>query len=172
MKLVRVMVIGGALASACACSSTKAGPDQLAGVSATAKAAFAPRIADPCKLLTQGEASEAIGAKLQAGELKRFGPITRCEFYSKPDSEQSLLLDVRNETSQVSEATLFDSDTHNPDAKSVPGVGDQAFWFHSELGSLLEIFKAGRLVSVTLPRTMTTATPALGKAARLIASRM
>ena len=172
MKLVRVMVIGGAFASACACSGAKPGPAQAAVAGTTAQADSAPRIADPCKLLTQAEASEAIGTKLEAGELKRFGGITRCVFYNNRDNQQLVLLDVRNESSPTSDSGDFESDSHNPNAKPVPGIEDQAFWFHNELGSSLEIFKGGRLVRVTLPRRMTTMTPALEKAARLIASRM
>ena len=82
-----------------------------------------PRIADPCRLLTQAEASEAIGAKLEAGELKQFGGITRCSFYNMRDNEQGLILDVKNENSPTSDSAYFESDSHNPDAKAVSGIG-------------------------------------------------
>ena len=163
------------LALVCACSGTKAGPDPTAGGSTTAQAASAARIPDPCKLLTQAEASEAIGPRLEAGELKRFGIITRCSFYNKRESDQDLFLDVQNETAPVADSVLFDSSTHGPDAKPVPGVGDQALWFHSDkrfAGSSLDILKSGRLVHVILPRTIKTVTPPVEKAAKLIASRM
>jgi hypothetical protein len=165
MKFVRVMVIGGALASACACSGTKAG-------GTTAQAPSAPRIPDPCRLLTQAEASEAIGTKLDAGTLKRFGIITRCAYYNSRTREQELFMDVHNETAPVADPALFDSYTHMPDVKPVSGIGDQALWSHSEIGSGLDILKGGRLVQVGLPRTMTTMTPAVERAARVIASRM
>lgn len=170
MRIVRVMIIGGTLASACACSSTKAGPDQAAGT--TTQAAPILRIADPCKLLTQAEASEAIGAKLDVGQLKRFGSITRCTFYNGGATEQELFLDVHNETAPVADAVLFDSYTHMPDVRPVAGIGDQALWAHSEIATRLDILKGGRLVEVGLPRTMATLTPAVEKAARLMAGRM
>jgi hypothetical protein len=81
-------------------------------------------------------------------------------------------MDVHNETAPVADAVLFDSYTHMPDVKPVSGIGDQALWSHSEIGSGLDILKGGRLVQVGLPRTMTTMTPGVERAARLIASRM
>lgn len=176
MKLVQMMILGVALASACACSSAKPSPDQAAASGTTVQAAApAARIADPCKLLTQAEASEAISAQVGAGELKQFGIITRCSFYNKRDSQQELLLDVQNENAPVADSVLFDSSSHGPDAKPVPGIGDQALWFHSEGfggGTSLDILKGGRLVHIILPRTIKTMTPAVEKAARLIAGRM
>ena len=175
MKLVRVMMVASALASTCAYSGTKARPAHATGASTTGSAAATARISDPCKLLTQAEASEAIGAKLDPGELKRFGAITRCSFYNKRDREQELFLDVHNETATVPDAALFDASTHSPDAKPVHGIGDQALWYHSDDrfgGTSLDILKGGRFVHVILPRTIKTLTPSVEKAGKLIASRM
>lgn len=171
MKLARLIVIAAALASACACSSKKPAPDE-ANSSTDAQAASVARIADPCKLLTQAEASEAMGASLEPGVLKRFGVITRCTFSNKRVPEQDLFLDVHNETAPESDSVLFDSYTHVPDIQHVSGIGEQALWAHSELSTRLDIFKGGRLVEVGLPRQIATMTPALEKAGKLIASRM
>lgn len=171
----KMVLLALAMGSICACSSTKAAPDQAAGAGTTVQAAPAARIADPCKLLTQAEASEAIAAQVDAGELKQFGVITRCSFYNKRDSQQELLLDVQNDKAPVADSVLFDSSSHGPDAKPVPGIGDQALWFHSEGfggGTSLDILKGGRLVHIILPRTIKTMTPAVLNAARLIAGRM
>lgn len=178
MKLMRVIVVASAFALICACSGTTTGPTQAGDASATgqtAQAATATRIPDPCKLLTQAEASEAIGAKLDAGELKRFGAITRCSFYNKQDRDQELFLDVHNETATVPDSVLFEASTHSPDAKPVREIGEQALWYHSDDrfgGTSLDILKGGRFVHVILPRTIKTMTPPVEKAAKLIASRM
>lgn len=171
MRLARVIVIGVAFASACACSEKKATPDQP-DPATNVQPASAARIADPCKLLTQAEASEAMGAKLEPGVSRQFGVITRCTFSNKRIPEQDLFLDVHNETAPESDSALFDSYTHVPDIQHLSGIGDQALWAHSELSTRLGIFKGGRLVEVGLPRQIVTITPALDKAAKLIASRM
>jgi hypothetical protein len=171
MKLARLIVIAAALVSACACSSNQPAPER-ASSSTDLQAASVARIADPCKLLTQAEASEAMGASLEPGVLRRFGVITRCTFSNKRVPEQDLFLDVHNETAPESDSVLFDGYTHVPDIQHVAGIGDQALWAHSELSTRLDIFKGGRLVEVGLPRTVATMTPALEKAGKLIASRM
>jgi len=116
----------------------------------------------PANLLTQVEASEAIGAKLGPGELKRMGIITRCTYYNRA-TDQMLWLDVHNETAPEPDAVLFDSYTHMPNVKPVSGIGDQALWSHSDFGSDLDILKGGRLVLMGLPRTMTNAYSGGGK---------
>jgi len=146
------------------------------------QAASAPRITDPCKLLTQVEASEAAGRKLNPGELERFGGITRCTFPDPTDSEGQIFLDVHGETAPVADAALFDSYLHAPNGKPVSGIGDQAVWSHSEMPSpsgrsvmkftSLDILKGGRLVEVRLPGSMTTITAGVEKAGKLIAGRM
>jgi hypothetical protein len=136
-----------------------------------AEAASSARIADPCKLLTQAEASAALSAALGPGELKRMGIITRCA-YSNAAADQKIFLDVQNETAPVTDAALFDSFTHMPDAKPVSGIGDQALWGHSEYATSLFILKGGKVVAVGLPRTVAAMTPGIEKAAKLIASRM
>lgn len=175
MKFFQTITVLALLAAVCACSGTKnsaAGPSSAAEPSsANAPAAQTARIADPCKLLTQVEASEAIGAKLGPGELRRMGIITRCTYYNRA-TDQKLWLDVHNETASEPDAVLFDSYTHMPNVKPVSGIGDQALWSHTDLGSDLDILKGGRLVLMGLPPTITTITPAVEKAATLIAGRM
>lgn len=169
MKFFRAVTVLALLAAVCACSGTKNSAAEPSGLQA--QAAPTARIADPCKLLTQAEASEAIGAKLGSGDLKHFGIVTRCTYYSLA-TDQKLFLDVHNETAPEPDAVLFDSYTHMPNVKPVSGIGDQALWSHSEIGSWLDILKAGRLVQIGLPHTVTTITPAVEKAATQIASRM
>jgi hypothetical protein len=164
------IAVVGTLAISCGCSSNKTEPSNQPSSQASASPS-SPPITNPCSLLTQAEASEAIGAKLGPSDLRRFGIVTRCT-YSNRGSDQGLWLDVRNETAPVADAALFDSYTHMPDVKPIAGIGDQALWTHSQIGTGLDILKGGRLVQIGLPRTMATMTPAVQKAAQLIASRM
>ena len=157
-----------ALAAACGCSSGKSeSPVQAA----SAPAARAAPIADPCKLLTQAEAAEAIGMNVGPGETKRMGIITRCAFHDQAGQDLVIWLDVHNETAPVADPELFDSYTHL-EVKPVSGIGEQALWAHNQIGTNLSILKGGRMVEVGLPREMATITPAVEQAAKLIASRM
>jgi hypothetical protein len=169
MKFFQAITVLTLFAAVCACSGTKNGAAEPASTSAPA--AQTVRIADPCKLLTQAEASEAIGAKLGPGELKRMGIITRCGYHNRA-RELELFLDVHNETAPEPDAVLFDSYTHMPNVKPVSGIGEGALWSHSDFGSHLDILEGGKLVEMGLPRTLTTITPAVEKAATQIASRM
>lgn len=148
-----------------ACSSS----DQSAGASpSAAKAPAAPAaaaIADPCKLLTQDEASAALGEHTGQGELKHFGSITtRCSFYS-PSTQKELFLDVSN-------PGLFDAATHLG-ATPVAGIGDKALWQSDAHSSFLFIEKDGKVINMGgLPGGMATPSPAVQQAGKAIASRM
>lgn len=173
MKPLQPMAIAVTLAVTCACLSSKSNvPAQDAsGSTSAASSAATARITDPCKLLTEAEASEAIGAKLGPGVLKNLGVVTRCA-YSNRAQEQELWLDVQNSTAVVSDPVLFDSLGHGPDSKWINGIGDQAVWAHSQYATFLYVLKGGNMVAMGLPRTMATVTPAVEKAAKLVATRM
>lgn len=175
MNLVRIVTLITVIGAICSCSKGKVKADTASGIAAEANPstvhAASARIADPCKLLTQAEASEAVGAKLGAGELRHFGTVNRCAFYD-PTKEEKLWLDVQNETAHVPDSQLFDSFAHGPDVKMISGIGDRAIWDHSQIGTFLYVLKGETMVAIGLPRTMATMTPAVEKAARLIAGRM
>jgi len=109
---------------------------------------------------------------LSPGEMRRFGIVTRCSFFYRADPSRDVLLDVQNETAPVTDAELFDSYTHMPDVQRVSGIGEQALWNHSEIGSGLDILKNGHMVEMKVPRSIATVTPPVEKAAKAIASRM
>ncbi len=84
---------------------------------------------DPCKLITQAEASAAWGIKLgpaQPVDLKSLGK--RCRF--ETGSFDELFLDATNITG------LVDSYAHLPDAVSVSGLGDKAVWMPGNTSTL------------------------------------
>ena len=124
--------------------------------------ATAAPITDPCTLLTQAEATEVMGKKLGAGELTHPFMGTRCRFIT-PTFEE-LYLDVAT-------PTLFAAYREMAGTK-VSGIGDSAIWIHSEVGSYLHIQKGTTYITLGLPKTFTTMTPAVVKAGKLIASRM
>jgi hypothetical protein len=174
MNLVRIVTVIVVLGAICSCSKGKAGSENASGVASDTtpsevSATWHP-IADPCKLLTQAEASEAVGTRVGAGELRHFGSIDRCSF---PDAakDQKLWLDVQTASATVPDSALFDSFTHGPDVKMVSGIGDQAIWNASQIGTFLYILKGGNMVAMGLGK-MPTMTPSVEKAAKVIASRM
>jgi hypothetical protein len=118
---------------------------------------------DPCKLLTQAEASAVMGVAVGPGERTVPAPgHPRCRFFTAAHDELAV---------DVDDPALFDSYTHLG-AKSVSGLGDKALWSHDEYGSRLVIAKGNEMIELVLPRTITMMTPAVQKAGRLIASRM
>ncbi len=120
-------------------------------------------ITNPCTLLTQAEATEVIGKKLGPGELTHPFTGARCRFIATPSMEE-LYLDVAT-------PTLFAAYQEMGPTK-VPGIGDSALWIHSDVGSYLHIQKGSNYITLGLPKTFTTMTPAVVKAGKLIASRM
>lgn len=129
---------------------------------ATGHAAAGAPITDPCKLLTQDEASAAMGAKVRPGQLTHPGPGPRCRFLTPSFAE--LYIDV-------STPTLFNAYVQMG-ATPVAGIGDKAYWNHDQFGSWLHIAKGGNLVTLGLPTTIASMTPAVEHAGKLIASRM
>lgn len=175
MKKLGVVITVAAIVLPCACSKNKPeaqAPTSSAASSSAASPVRATPIADPCKLLTQAEASAAAGATLNPGETRRFGIVTRCSFFNPADPPREVLLDVQNETAPVSDSELFDSYTHMPDVQKVSGIGDQALWVHNQIDSEVDIMKGGHLVQMKVPRSIAAMTPAVENAAKAIASRI
>lgn len=157
-----VIVLGTLLLAAGCHSSTSAAPAQATTSEAAAKPA-SPPISDPCKLLSQAEASAALGEKLGAGKLQHFGPVSRCQFFAGVNED--LFLDS-------ADPATFDALAHGSDAKPVSGIGDKALWQHNEYATFLHILKGGNMISMGLPRTMSNLTPGVENAGKLVASRM
>lgn len=158
-----VLALLALAAFACGCSksnSAESGP--ATAPSAPAARAASAKIANPCKLLTQAEASAAIGAKVGPGQLTNTGMTMRCRFFTP--SQDELFLDA-------SGTDLFDTYAHTG-AVPVSGMGDKALWAHSEIGSWLYIVKGSNMITLGVPRTISSMTPAIQQAGKLIASRM
>ena len=164
-KFVFVFVISSALMAGCSGSSgnTSAAPSAAQPSPSTAQRSSLS-ISDPCRLLTLAEASAAVGETLVRNDVQHYGPVTRCRFFNG-GGDEPIWLDVED-------ADTFDGLTHLPDVKPVSGIGDRALWQHNELATFVHILKGGNMVSMGLPRTLSTMTPAVNKAAQLVAGRM
>lgn len=165
MRIVLACAVSAAVALMAGCSQHQGSAPTTGEVaaSATPTVAAAAPIADPCSLLTQAEASAAMGAPVGPGQRKQFGKLTtRCSFSTASNDE--LFLDVSN-------PGLFDAATHMG-AVPVAGIGDHALWQHDQYSSLLMIEKGGNVINMGLPRTIASPTPAVLKAGKLIAGRM
>lgn len=162
-KLLALLVTSLALAGCSGPSDSAAAPPGAPGSSSAAHGSSHP-ITDPCKLLTLAEASATVGKALVRNDVQRFGPITRCRFFDAAGDEPIWL--------DVADAATFDALTHLPGMKPVSGIGNQALWQHDELSTFVHILKGGNMVSMGLPRTVSTLTPGIMKAAKLVARRM
>ena len=158
-----VLLASSALTVGCSRSAEESSATPTHASTAAARTRSAP-LADPCKLLTQEEAAAAIGRSVTRSDLQHYGRVNRCRFFSA-DGDEPIWLDAED-------AAMFDAVAHLPDAKPLSGIADQAFWQHNELSTFVHILKNGRMVSMGLPRTMSTLTPEAEKAAKLVASRM
>lgn len=163
-KLLVLLVTSLAFTTGCSGS----GGSAAAAPGATGRSSAAPGsshpIADPCRLLTRAEASAAVGKALVRNDVQHFGPVTRCRFFDASGDEPIWL--------DVADASTFDALTHMPGMTPVSGIGDQALWQHDELSTFVHILKGGNMVSMGLPRTVSTLTPAIMKAAKQVAGRM
>lgn len=164
-RLVILLLTPLAFAAGCSGSAGSASTASAAG-QATASATARPSapIENPCRLLTRAEASAAIGQTLVRKDVQHYGPVTRCRFFNAAGDEPIWL--------DAADAGTFEGLTHMPDMRPVSGIGDQALWQHDELSTFVYILKGGNMVSMGLPRTLATMTPAVTKAAKLVASRM
>lgn len=160
MNASRLFAVLAILALANGCSGSKSSEATTANPSTPAP--HAATITDPCKLLTQDEASALMGAKVNPGELKHFGSVPYCRFLTASQDSFNV---------EVEDPSLFDSYTHDGTVP-VSGIGDKAAWQHTEIDTHLFLLKGSNLVSLALPRTMKTMTPAVEHAAKLIAGRM
>jgi hypothetical protein len=161
LRIFVVVILVGLIAG---CSGTK-NSSAASGNSAVASHPRAAAIANPCKLLTQQEASAVMGAPVRGpGELVHIQNVgARCRFFTK--SEDELFLDATDDS-------LYDTYSHLGGVP-VPGIGgDGAMWLHSQVGSYLYIKKDGNMITMGMPRTITTVTPAVIAAGKAIASGM
>lgn len=163
MRYSLAILLTATLAAATGCSRSPGKTSAAPGDQAAATAHSAP-ISDPCKLLTQAEASAAIGQTLVRHDVQHYGPITRCRFFNAAGDEP-LWLDA-------ADGSVFDGLAHLPDVKSVSGIGDRALWQHNELATFVHILKGGNMVSMGLPRAVSDMTPEVEQAAILVARRM
>ena len=159
-----IVLLVTSLAFAAGCSGSAGSATAAGGTQASATQPQSVPISDPCKLLTRAEASAAVGKTLVRNDVQKYGPVTRCRFFDA-GGDEPIWLDVED-------AATFDGLTHLPDVTPVSGIGDQALWQHSELATFVDILKGGNTVSMGLPRTLSTMTPAVEKTAKLVASRM
>ena len=82
---------------------------------------------DACALLTQVEVSEAVGSEMgpgrgTSGPVATGGNQSTCEWFSVEHPADTAKLTIYSQTSAAD--SVRDSD---PDAKPLPGVGDEAF---------------------------------------------
>lgn len=160
-RIIAVMTVIVALAG---CSNSKrtvtGGPASSSSSPKASAAAFT--IKDPCRLLTQDEASTIMGAKVGPGETHNIPPVIRCGYFT--NSQDELFLDVSGtETFDGSPAAGF---------TPVSGVGDKAAWQHDQFGSHLTIVKGPNMVTLGLPPSIHMDSAAMEKFGKLIASRM
>lgn len=142
MLFLRTIIVLGALVFASGCHSSKTTVTTQGTERVAAGSAAAPSISDPCKLLSQAEASAALGEKLGAGKLRHYGPVSRCQFFA--GEKEDLFLDV-------ADPAMFDALAHGSDAKPIAGIGDRALWQHNEYATFLHIVKGGNMVSMGFP---------------------
>lgn len=164
MRYVKLFALLTSLALTASCSGSPGNTATTLGPQAAAAQRPSPSISDPCKLLTLAEASAAIGKSLVRNDVQHYGPVTRCRFFDAGGDEPIWL--------DVADAATFDGLAHMPGMKAVNGIGDQALWQHDELSTFVHILKGSNMVSMGLPRTFATMTPAVTKAAQLVASRI
>jgi hypothetical protein len=166
MRSVAISAAVIVIAFACGCSGSKPvasdASNQGATSSATAPVQNKSTIADACTLLTQEEASAAMGVQMNPGQSFHLQTGPRCRFLSKAQDELGI---------DVIDGGMFSSYAQLAD-KQVSGIGDKAAWSHDQFGSHLFILKSGNLAVVSLPKSIATVTPAVETAGKQIASRM
>lgn len=159
-----IVLLATPLAIATGCSGSAGKAAVPSGAAASAAQPPSRPIADPCRLLTLAEASAAIGETLVRNDVQHYGPVTRCRYFNAA-ADEPIWLDV-------ADAATFGGLAHLPGIRPVSGIGDQALWQHDELSTFVHILKGGNMVSMGLPRTLASMTPAVRQAAKRVASRM
>ena len=167
MKAVGLVVAAGLLSVLAACTgSTSISANSPPKGAADLKSGSASLV-NPCTLLTQAEASAALGIQFGAAEMidnKKLGK--RCRFATGDDE---LFIDISDNTG------LADSYALLPNVVSVKGLGDKALWMPGRWeteNKLLCIVKHNILVNIGFPPSVKSLTPGARKVAELVASRM
>jgi hypothetical protein len=162
MKAVGLVVAAGLLSVLAACTGSTSISANSPPKGADSKSGSAS-LANPCTLLTQAEASAALGMQFGAAEMidnKKLGK--RCRFATSGDE---LFIDISDNNG------LADSYAHLPDATPVKGLGDKAVWMPGHI-PILCIVKGNTLVNIGFPPSVKSLTPGARKVAELVASRM
>lgn len=171
MKWLRVLASLLAFAAITGCSGSKATASGAQGASGSARASGGGSTAspiaraplDPCKLLTQREASAAAGVQVRAGKpVPNLLDTTTCDF-DTPANDQ---LTITEEPMDLYDSFAVTGGT------SIRGIGEKAQW-ENIFGSVhLLIVEHGRMVEVIFPQKATSLSPAMTEAGKQIASRM
>src|SRR5579875_2552894 len=164
MKAVGLVVAAGLLSVLAACTGSTSISANSSTKGAAASKSGSASLVNPCTLLTQAEASAALGMQFEAGQMvdnKKLGK--RCRF---PTGNDELFIDISDNSD------LADSYAHLPDVVSVKGLGDKALWMPATENKLLCIVKHNILVNIGFPPSVKSLTPGARKVAELVASRM
>lgn len=160
MKWVRVLAALIVCAAITGCLGTK-GTASFSGGSAIA--APADPALDPCKLLTQAEASAALGLKVSPGRtIKNLMDTTTCAFATPAGDDLTIAI----------ESPDFYNGVAANGGVPVQGIGAKALWLHMPWSNELYVLKDHSLVHVSFPGHATGLSPAMIMAGKQIASRM
>jgi hypothetical protein len=163
---VTVTVTATTTASAPASAPSSAGP---AASAAGSEVASLPPVIDPCKLLTQAEASTLAGVKLNAAvEAGAAGTQTLCQYTSDPNGPTGQVEIIVGDGAK--KELDIDRDTLGHTFTSVPGIGDEA---DQEDGNIF-IRKGDNWVDINLVRLNDPAqnVQPMQAAAKIVASRL
>jgi len=155
-------------------TATAGAPASAPAVSAPASAAGSevaslPPVIDPCKLLTQAEATTLAGVKLNAAvEAGAAGTQTLCQYTSDPSGPTAQVEIITGDGAK--KELDIDRDTLKHQFTSVPGIGDEA---DQEDGNIF-IRKGDNWVDINLVKLNDPAqnVQPMQTAAKIIASRL
>jgi hypothetical protein len=155
-------------------TATAGAPASAPAVSAPASAAGSevaslPPVIDPCKLLTQAEATTLAGVKLNAAvEAGAAGTQTLCQYTSDPSGPTAQVEIITGDGAK--KELDIDRDTLKHQFTSVPGIGDEA---DQEDGNIF-IRKGDNWVDINLVRLNDPAqnVQPMQTAAKIVASRL
>ncbi len=131
----------------------------IATVAFSHNAAAAP---NPCSLVTQSEAAQAMGTPSLPGKFEMGLTGAACRYYS-PDHTKNVFIQIIN-AKLVNGAGMMGG-------RRLPGVGDKAYW----LGGTVFLQRHANYVQVGLylsSASMSRMDPGIVPLARLIASRL
>jgi len=136
---------------------------------ASSEVASLPPVIDPCKLLTQAEASTLAGTKLSAAvEAGAAGTQTLCQYTSDPNGPTAQVEVISGDGAK--KELDIDRDTLGHKFTSVPGIGDEA---DQEDGNIF-IRKGDNWVDINLVKLNDPAqnVQPMQTAAKIVASRL